>query len=526
MALNPVFIAGNWHNESSPVGSFSPNDPQTGASLEAQFPISSAATLESCLAAGSKAAQTLANVDPEKLATFLEKCASNLEQQAEALVAAAHRETGLPVEPRLRNVELPRTTGQLRQAAHAARERSACMPTVDTAANIRSMRGPLGGPVVVFGPNNFPFAFNAVMGGDFAAAIAAGNPVIAKAHPGHPETSRLLTEAAAKALAECDLPAATVQMLYALDNEAGTALVADPRIGATAFTGSRHSGLALKRAADAAGKPIFLELSAVNPLFVLPGALQERGEELAKELADSCLLGAGQFCTKPGLSILPAGDAAEAFASTLGSALSSGGVGALFGPGSVETVAEAVAVLQKAGAKLVCGGTAASRPGFAFNNTLLRVSGSEFLANSAELQTEAFASVHLLITADGLEQMIAIAETLEGSLTGCVYTHSEGEDDSAYDRVAAKLRPRVGRLLNDKMPTGVAVSAAMNHGGPYPSTGHPGFTSVGVPGSMARFTALHCYDNVRSHRLPPELRDENQREIWRSIDGEWTRRSL
>jgi NADP-dependent aldehyde dehydrogenase len=179
--------------------------------------------------------------------------------------------------------------------------------------------------------------------------------------------------------------------------------------------------------------------------------------------------------------------------------------------------------MQQNGAKVVAGGYAVEGESFCYANTLLRVSGDAFLRNSHELQTEAFGVVSLIVLAKDVTQMQAIARAMEGNLTGSFYTHTDGDDDELYALVAPILRRRVGRLLNDKMPTGVAVSAAMNHGGPYPATGHPGFTAVGIPASLLRFGALHCYDNVRPHRLPPELQDENPTgKMWRYVDGAWS----
>lgn len=527
MKLEPIWIAGRWQEEPSPEGHVQSSNPRTGASLEPRFPISGDESLKAALAAGSDAADKLRATDPERIAVFLERCADNLEARAEELVSSAHLETGLPKEPRLKNVELPRTTGQLRQAAQAARERSFCDVRIDTKSDIRSMRGPLGGPVAVFGPNNFPFAFNAMLGGDFAAAIAAGNPVIAKAHPGHLSTTRLLAQAAFDALTHTGLPPGTVQLLYALPAELGLELVAEPQLGASAFTGSRRAGLALKAAADRAGKPIYLELSAVNPLFILPGALRERGSAIAQELAGSCTLGAGQFCTKPGLSVLPEGSDADAFAAELKSLLEAAPVGTLFGPYSAANIAEGIAAWMSHGAQLLCGGKPKPPPGFAFDNTLAIVSGSQFLKHPRELQTEAFGPAHLLVFAASTEEMVAIARELQGSLTGSIYSDRQGEDEVIARFIEPRLRQRVGRILNDKMPTGVAVSPAMNHGGPFPATGHPGFTSVGMPASIGRFTALHCYDQVRAERLPPELGNENPTgQMWRCIDGQWTRDSV
>jgi NADP-dependent aldehyde dehydrogenase len=177
-------------------------------------------------------------------------------------------------------------------------------PTIDTQTNIRSMYAALEGGVVVFGPNNFPFAFGSISGGDFAAAVAAGNPVIAKANSSHPGTTRLFAEEALEAVKNLGLPNSMVQLIYRTHHDVGERLVSHPLVGATGYTGSRVAGLVLKNAADRAGKPIYLELSSVNPVVILPGALQERGAEIAEEFVSSCLLGTGQFCTNPGLMIL------------------------------------------------------------------------------------------------------------------------------------------------------------------------------------------------------------------------------
>ena len=522
MSLQPILVGGRWQVRGTEAASFRAVNPATRETLPDGYPVSDEAVLEEALAAGKEAAVALRPVPPEAIARFLELCAEQVEARTDALVEMAHVETAFPKEPRLRSVELPRTTGQLRQAAGAARDRSFCRATIDTRANIRSMHGPLGSPVVVFGPNNFPFAFNGIMGGDFAAAIAAGNPVIGKANPSHPGTTRLLAEAAFDAVKAAGLPLATVQLIYRVPGDLGLKLVAHPLIGATGFTGSRKAGLKLKAAADAAGKPIYLEMSSVNPVFILPGALAERSDEIANELFASCSLGAGQFCTNPGISVVVASDAGEAFASSVKRLFESKPPGTLLGEAGPTDIAASVATLTASGAIVLTGGKEATEAGFSFQNTLLRVSGARFLERASALQTEAFGTVHLMIFAKDVDEMVRIADHLEGNLTGCLYTHRGGQDDAACDQVASTLRPRVGRLLNDKMPTGVAVSPAMNHGGPFPATGHPVFTAVGIPASIGRFTALHCYDGVRASRLPPELRDENPLGIWRFVDGNWT----
>jgi alpha-ketoglutaric semialdehyde dehydrogenase len=516
--IRPVLIAGEWRPADA-IGSFHPQNPATGEALPDEYPVSSWKDCDAALTAAAEAAVVLRSTPPEKIAQFLTGFADRLDARKAELSQTANLETALPLSPRLSDVELPRTSGQLRQAAAAAVEGSWSLPTIDTKANIRSCLAPIG-PVVVFGPNNFPFAFNGMGGGDFAAAIAAGNPVIAKGHPLHPGTTRIMAEEAAAAVAEAGLPPATVQLLYKVERASGQRMVSDPRVGASAFTGGRAGGLALKAAADKAGKPIYLEMSSINPVVFLPGALAERGAALAEEYAASTLLGGGQFCTNPGLVVLFEGNAAEQFITTVTNTFDKATPATLLSAEGARSLAESVKVLRQAGAQLVTAGVAPTGPGCRHPNTLLRVSGREFLAAPEALQTEAFGASALAVVVHDAGEAATIIDHLEGSLTGAIYSAQNGADDRMYGDIAAHLRPRVGRLLNDKMPTGVAVSPAMNHGGPYPATGHPGFTAVGIPASMRRFAALHSYDNVREARLPAALRNKNPNgTMWRLIDG-------
>jgi alpha-ketoglutaric semialdehyde dehydrogenase len=529
LSLKPVLIAGAFGPSIKSSSSFSAVNPATGEALPDAYPVSGIEDVEAACRAGREAAVVLRGMPDriDRIASFLEGYAARIEGAADGLAAMANAETAYPVTPRLKSVELPRTTNQLRQAAAAVRDRSWTMATIDTATGIRSYYAALGGPVVVFGPNNFPFAFNSIAGGDFVAAVAAGNPVIGKANTGHPGTSLLLAELAQAAAVDAGLPAAMVQLIYRTPSDVGFRLVSHDLVAATGFTGSKSAGLALKAAAEKAGKPIYLEMSSVNPVFVLPGVLAERGAAVAKELFDSCALGSGQFCTRPGITVVPHGDAGHAFVSEVAQMFGQGAPGTLLGRAGLSSVAEGIAELQKHGAEVVVGGSKVEGARLSFANTLLRVSGEAFLASPRGLQTEAFATVNTVVVARDVEQMAQIAASLEGNLTGSIYSASGGEDDAAYDVVAPVLRERVGRLLNDKMPTGVAVSPAMNHGGPYPATGHPGFTAVGIPGSMLRFSALQSFDNVRPHRLPPELLDANPTgTMWRRIDLQWTTADL
>ncbi len=518
---HPVLIGGQWRPADA-VQTFQAENPATREPLPESYPISSWHDCDEALKWASTAATSLREIPAQRIAEFLEVFAARIETRKDELVAMAHAESGLPSAPRLADVELPRTTGQLRTAAAAARDGSWSMATIDKASNIRSVLAPIG-PVIVFGPNNFPFAFNSIAGGDFAAAIAAGNPLIAKANSSHPGTTRLFAEEAHAAAHAAHLPHGTVQLLYRTGHADGERLVSDPRTGATGYTGSRSAGLKLKAAADAAGKPIYLELSSVNPVVILPGALIERFDDIAGQFATSCLMGAGQMCTNPGLVILIKGVESERLMAKVAEKFSQAPVGTLLSQNVESSLTKAIGTLRAAGAKVLVGGTPGGGMGVSFSNTLLSVTGEHFVQHAEALQTEAFGNASLFVVAEDVAQAAQVLDKLEGNLTGCIYSDTTGKDDDTYEKLAPRLRVKVGRMLNDKMPTGVAVTPAMNHGGPYPATGHPGFTAVGIPAALRRFAALHCYDGVRPQRLPAILRDQNPTgKTWRMIDGQWS----
>lgn len=518
-----ILIEGEWKTAHA-AGTFRAHNPATGETLEPEFPISSWEDCDRALTAAAAIAPILRHTPGAAMGAFLDRYAAAIEARADEIVATAHLETALPVQPRLRDVELPRTTTQLRQAAESARDGSWMQPVIDTKLNIRSCFAPIG-PVVVFGPNNFPYAFNGVAGGDFAAAMAAGCPVIAKAHPLHATTSRLLAECAVQALTASGLPPATVQMLYKFAPADGLRLVSDPRVGATAFTGSRGAGMRLKAAADASGRPIYLEMSSLNPIVFLPGSLAERCDELVKETADSGLAGSGQFCTSPNLLFLLENAATAHFVDELAKSYAARAAAPLLSEAGRDQLHRSVRGLVEAGAEVLTGGEPhAENRGFCFRNTVLRVSGRQFLAEPEQLQQEAFGNAAMAVVCADWAELLRALTALEGNLTASIYSSRSGGDDARYGEVAEILRARCGRLLNDRMPTGVALSPAMNHGGPFPSTGHPGFTAVGIPRSIQRFGVLQCYDAVRPARLPQALQDQpDNPRLWRVIDGEWKR---
>ena len=504
------------------TGTFQVDNPAKREPLPEQYPISSWRDCDAALSAAAAAYLQLRTLPAEQIAKFIERFADRVTDSAPAICQRAHLESGYPIAPRLAEVEMPRTINQVRLAAAAVREGSWALPTIDTKANLRSCLGPIG-PVCVFGPNNFPLAYGSASGGDFASAIAAGNPVIAKASTSSPGTSKLFAEQAHAAALETGLPSGTIQLLYRTGHAEGEKLISDHRVAATGYTGSRPAGLKLKAAADAAGKLIYLELSSINPVVILPGALKERAGDVASQFLQSCLMAMGQFCTNPGLVLLMASAETEAFIADLVKRFAAAPVGTLLSQAVEKSLSASVTALQKAGAELLVGGTVGGGTGYSYPNTLLRTSGAKFLANPAALQTEAFGNSSLLVVGKNLDEVLAVIDALEGNLTGSIYSDQQGSDDETYRRIEPHLRQQVGRLLNDAMPTGVAVSAAMNHGGPYPATSHPGFTAVGVPASLRRFAALHSYDRVRPGRLPPLLSDKNLTPgTWRLVDGRWT----
>ena len=524
--MEQLLIAGEWRNPLDAAGSFRAINPATGEAIGPAFPRSGEDDIELAVISAAQAADTLAAMEPQRIAAFLDAYADAIDAAKEALVATAHAETGLPVSPRLGDVELPRASGQLRQAAQAVRTCAWTQPVIDTKAGLRAHFAPLHKPVLVFGPNNFPFAFNAVAGSDFASAIAARNPVIAKAHPSHPATSKLLATLAFDAAIANGLPAATVQLFYDVEPALGLRLAGDRRIGAIGFTGSRTAGLALKTAADAAGIPIYAEMSSVNPVFLLPGALRERGAALAQEFFASCTMGSGQFCTNPGIVLVPEGADGDAFVAQAAEKFEAAPPMVLFSQGVQQHLAHAVQALRAAGARVAAGKAQVDGPGSRYTPTLLAVDGEAFLAHSDALQQEAFGPVTLLVRYRNTYQAVALARAFDGNLTGALFSATSNSDDAAHQCIAATLRPRVGRLINDKWPTGVAVSPAMQHGGPYPSTSHAGFTSVGMPGAIRRFAQLQSFDNVRDDRLPAELRNANPIGVQRLVDGTWSDQAL
>jgi NADP-dependent aldehyde dehydrogenase len=472
----------------------------------------------------SLAFETYRNCTGVVKAALLRRIADNIEQLGDTLVNRAVEETALP--PARIRTEIGRTCNQLRLFADLVAEGSWVDARIDRAdpnrtplrkPDVRSILRPLG-PVVVFCASNFPLAFS-VAGGDTASALAAGNPVIVKAHHAHPGTAELVGLAVSEAVRSCNLPEGVFSLLYGPGNKVGTQLVQHPLIKAGGFTGSRSGGKALMSIAANRAEPIpfYAEMSSVNPTFILPGALGENAESLAAGLHASVTLGVGQFCTNPGLVFLPA-EGSESFRKRLRELIDKTPAATMLTPGICSAYREGVEalVLHSRVSLLerqeVMGETNDSTAGAA----LFETDAAAFLEDP-DLSAEVFGPVTLLVKYSSREELIDIARSLEGQLTATIH----GAEDELKDLTVLRgtLETKAGRLLFNGFPTGVEVSNAMVHGGPFPATSDGRSTSVGTRAAL-RFVRPVCYQDWPDAALPDELKDENPLKIWRTVDGE------
>jgi len=511
----PILVAGAWR-PAVVSHTYRAIDPATGAPLEAEWPVSGWADVEAALAAATVAAGELARLPGAAIAAFLERYAARIEARAEEFVAVAHAETGLAVKPRLADVEMPRTLDQLRQAAASAREGTWRMAMIDRAKNIRAAARGLG-PVVVFPPANFPFAYGALTGGDFAAAIAAGNPVIGKAHEGHPGVSRLAAGEALAALEETGLPSATVQLLHGLEPADGLRLVADARVGATGFTGSQAAGEALFRAASAAGRVIWVEMGSVNPVVLLPAALAERAATIADDLTASVTGSAGQFCTKPGILVAVEGEDLVRFRTELAAAV------AAAAPASMLTAeilreydAHRETLLGVAGVRVLARADAAADAIRSQAAAVVAETDAATFLAQPQCSEEVFGPCSLLVAVRDLTELRAVARRLDGQLTATIHGTDADLDEGAD--LFELLAGRAGRLIVNGYPTGVEVCHAMQHGGPAPATSDSRFTSVGTA-ALERFIRPVCLQDMPDRLLPPALQDANPLGLERIVEG-------
>jgi 2,5-dioxopentanoate dehydrogenase len=507
-------------------------DPASGQELAPPFFEATTTEVDRAVRLAASAALPFSRCAPEKIAAFLLEIAEQISALGDALLARAVSESGLGLD-RLTG-ERARTLNQIRLFAELVRTGSWLQPYIDRALpdrkplprpDLRRTYIPIG-PVAVFGASNFPLAFS-VAGGDTISALAGGNPVIVKGHPAHPGTSEMVATAIVKAVAASNLPEGVFSLLQGASPRVSIDLVTHPDLRAVGFTGSERAGRALYDAASrrATPIPVYAEMGSVNPVFLLPSAARD-AERIAKGFFGSFTLGVGQFCTKPGLLISENGPAFEAVRTKLTDLVRNAAAGTMLYSGirdafrnRVGEAAQTPKVTDVSPASLAVvetSGSVEAKP------HLLSVDGDAWL-KSNQLHGEIFGPATIAISCGSRSQMLEIAHSLEGNLTATV--HGTAEEFAEYAELIEALRSKVGRIIFNGYPTGVEVSYAMHHGGPYPATTDAKFTSVGAT-AIYRFVRPVCYQDCPDSLLPAELQNANRRGLWRVVDGHLTQEPL
>jgi 2,5-dioxopentanoate dehydrogenase len=511
--------------------SFSAFDPADGSALEPFYSSAPTQDVDRAAQLAEEAFAIYSRIPGLERGRLLRQIAKGFELRAPELIDRANRETGL-TKKRL-EIETARTANQLRLFAQLVEEGSWVDARIDLAQpdrtplprpDVRSMLRPMG-PVAVFGASNLPLAFS-VAGGDSASALAAGNPVIVKAHPAHPGTSELAGQIIASSVTECGLPGGVFALLFDAGTEIAAALVQHPLVKSVAFTGSLNAGKSLMDLAAKRPEPIpcYMEMSSTNPFIVLPEALQTRAGQIGKDLFASFTLNVGQFCTKPGLVFLPRDRSADGVITALASQVNEADTSLMLTEGICRNYSSALAERKKRGGVQVLAESKSSRGagGAWMAPTLLQTDGSEFLG-VPELAKEVFGPATLVVRYADREELVALIRGLEGQLTATL--HASEAELSRFADLIAILERKAGRLIVNGYPTGVEVCHAMVHGGPYPATSDSRTTSVGTM-AIVRFARPICYQNFPQGALPDELKNENPLGLWRTINGTLTRDPL
>ncbi len=503
-------------------------NPATGVTLDGSFTAPTEAEVNQAVECSQAAFEIYSKISQAKRAEFLDAIGDEIMSLGDELIKRAMDETALP-EARITG-ERGRTVNQLKAFADLLRDGSWLEATIDLAdpdrtpvpkVDIRRMLVPIG-PVVVFAASNFPLAFSTA-GGDTASALAGGNPVIVKAHSGHPGTSELVAGAIIAAAKKTDMPDGVFSLLHGSGRIVGQTLVKHPLIKAVGFTGSAYAGRTLFDIANQRPEPIpvFAEMGSINPVLVTPKALSNKGDSIANDYAGSITLGTGQFCTNPGLILGIDSDELDNFISLLGEAIEGIAPSTMLNPVVFSGFSESYEkVLGQSGIN-VAGKSAAEADVNSLQAppTVATVDGKTFLANQ-ELHREVFGPFSLVVRCSDMEELLQVASSLEGQLTASVM--AEESDFSEYVAVIDALQRRVGRILYNGVPTGVEVCAAMQHGGPYPAATDSRFTSVGTA-AIKRFARPIAYQNWPVAALPSELQNSNPLGIWRLVDNSWTK---
>lgn len=503
-------------------------NPATGERLAPSFYEATQAEVHQALELTNEAFARYRSQSPDARAAFLRRIAEELEELGDELIERITSETALGAE-RLKG-ERARTANQLRMFAKLIEEGSWVDARIDRAIpdrkplpkpDIRRMFIPIG-PVAVFGASNFPLAFS-VAGGDTASALAAGCPVVVKAHPAHPGTSEMVGKAILKAAAETGMPEGVFSLVHGRGHEVGLALVKHPYTKAVGFTGSLRGGRALFDAAATrpAPIPVYAEMGSSNPVFILPKALRERGEAIAKGLVQSVTMGVGQFCTKPGLVVGLDDDALRGFIDKAGTIVREVSPGTMLYSGICENFSRGLQLMQEIpGVQLVSRSSVKADPAKTEAGAAIFTTDADTFLQHSVLAEEVFGPATLMIRGRSSEELLAVAKSLEGHLTATL--HGTEEELTDYSELIHTLENKVGRLIFNGYPTGIEVCPSIHHGGPYPATTNSHFTSVGTA-AIYRFVRPVAYQDFPQSALPVELQNENRRGIWRLIDGELTR---
>lgn len=517
------------HFSKSGTETFRATNPANGEALETIYCEASSDEIDQAVKKAEGAFRIYRKKTGKERAAFLERIGEEIMVLGDDLLTLCEQETGLP-QGRLQG-ERARTVNQLKLFADLLREGSWVDARIDTAdpnrtplpkPDIRQMQIALG-PVGIFGASNFPFAFS-VAGGDTASALAAGCSIVVKGHPSHPGTSEMVGRAIVKAAEATDMPEGVFSLLQGRTPFVGMSIVNHPLIKAIGFTGSFRGGKALF---DAAAKreepiPVYAEMGSINPVFILPGALKERNQKIAEGFVSSVTLGAGQFCTNPGVVFSLDSEEAERFALKASELITKAETGPMLNENIGKGYREQVEKFSKVEGVKILAQSPASNVAIPSQAYIFKTDAQNFIKNP-DLSEEAFGPSSLLVAAQDRAELLKAAENMEGHLTATL--QATEEDIKEYQDLIAILERKVGRLLINGFPTGVEVGHSMVHGGPFPATTDARSTSVGSA-AIKRFSRPVCYQNFPQFALPDELKDDNPLNIWRMLNGQFTKESI
>jgi len=514
-------------NEQSATGSktYSTFDPKLNMATEWNFYEATEDEIDAAATKAYNAFQEYKNFSGSKKADFLIAIAEEIEALGDELISTYTKESGLP-EGRAKG-ERGRTMGQLKAFATLLKEGSWVEATIDTAQperepfpklDIRKMLFPIG-PIAVFGSSNFPFAFSTA-GGDTASALAAGCPVIVKSHPMHAGTGELVSSAILKAADSTGMPDGVFSNLNSSGIEVGQQLVLHPKVKGVGFTGSIKGGTALYKLANERNEPIpvFAEMGSINPVVALPSALSENGTEWAKKYAGSITLGAGQFCTNPGLILGIKNTSLNQFIEVLGTEIEKLEPSCMLHPNIHNNFEKGKQELStQDGTDVIASYETAVDPNYG-QQKVLTVNGSDFLENP-KLHQEVFGPFSIVVQCANANELTDILHQLEGQLTGTIL--GDASEIKTFEEVVDALQSRVGRIIFNGVPTGVEVCPSMLHGGPFPASTDSRFTSVGTS-AIKRWVRPVSYQNWPQQSLPDALKNDNPLHIMRIVDSEHT----